>query len=250
MRPRNHAWHRRHEPETEEATITDQQWAFHWCAKGYLDVPKELLLEPSTLRERFDAGACSVERLSLEANALDRGVHSSVTERLDHRSACARRLYHTFHGGLRFCRSARRLDAATLRLLRQGRWRHGPEDTGADFDTEVVEHAVVAGRRQQHFSEVRGPWVVQLCPGERPPDVIAAERTRRGDLDEKTPNPAIGVVHANRRNGHDANAAPRRRGLRSFGLATHEVSVDGVDAARHGIAEPRSSGVARGDYQQ
>ncbi|HEY0464549.1 MAG TPA: hypothetical protein VGC79_10085 [Polyangiaceae bacterium] len=191
----NDVWRWSHEAEPKKAAITDQKRALYLRAERDLDVPQTLLLKSGPFGERFDTCSCGIKRLPLDANAADRNSHACVAKRLDDRALRARDLSRALQSTLGFRDSSSRLNAAAPRLLRQGDWSDRAEHARAGSDAIVAEHAVVRSGRQQHIFHLSRLRIEQLLAGERPANIVTAERARSGDFDEEPPDPAVGIVH-------------------------------------------------------
>jgi hypothetical protein len=78
MRTRYETRHRCHQPKPKKAAIADEQRTIYRRGECDLDVPEALLLEACAFCERFDAGACCFERLTLNSYGLDMGACASM----------------------------------------------------------------------------------------------------------------------------------------------------------------------------
>ena len=246
---RNDVEHRSHETETQEASVADQQGPLDWNTEPNLYVPKTFLREASSFGEGLDTSSDCIERFSLRTDGIDRSVHVAMAKCLGDRGSCRCDLKGALHARLGFGSSASRLGAAALGFLGHCNWSHRAEDASSGPNAVVAEHDVVNRRNQDDAVRLFRFWVEEICSREPPADVVAEERTSRGDLDEESPDPAVSVAHANGWNRNDTYAALTGGCVRSIGLSAYEMSVDIIGLVRHRGAQSRSRGVACRHYQ-
>ena len=231
---------RRHQPETAESAVADDQRATKHFAESKLHVPQRMFGEPRAITEEFGPYSSPLERLPLYDDVRRSGLNSGV----------AKGLHDGARGSLFFEIPFRR--SFLLRsTVDSTAWGTGQRD-----GSHASEHACRSPEPVRHLPNRRSrrdfPAKLPRCMGRRvearqtPTSGRRSERGTPGDLDHDAPYGGVRVWRSYRRNRDQSDALSKIGGA---GATTDDQPLEQCGIFGQGLLESGRRGILQSRCQ-